>query len=136
MQSSLKRSTRFEFSFKKCGEIENELLERRARRYLTHSNEQRVHVSLFSFIKELCNKYKSFIIYNQVLEGDKINHKAWKLVTVYENRHLGWAPEFCQKFLRSSICSVIISIVTLTNAVVTSCIRLVKRIFILLLIKF
>ena len=53
----------------------------------------------------------------QVLEGD---HKAWKLVTVYENRHSGWAPPFCQKFLRSPVYHVIIIVVTLANAIVTA----------------
>ena len=53
----------------------------------------------------------------QVLEGD---HKAWKLVTVYENRHSGWAPAFCQRFLRSPFYHVIIILVTLANAIVTA----------------
>ena len=58
--------------------------------------------------------------HKQVLEG---NHKAWKLVTVYENRHRGWAPEFCQNILRSPAYNVIISIVTFANAIVTASIR-------------
>ena len=32
----------------------------------------------------------------QVLEGD---NKAWKLVTVRENRHRGWAPQFCSRLV-------------------------------------
>ena len=31
----------------------------------------------------------------QVLEGD---NKAWKLVTVRENRHRGMAPQFCARY--------------------------------------
>ena len=34
----------------------------------------------------------------QVLEGD---NKAWKLVTVRENRHRGMAPQFCARYTHS-----------------------------------
>ena len=34
----------------------------------------------------------------QVLQGDK---RAWKLITVHENRHSGWAPAFCHRILQS-----------------------------------
>ena len=34
----------------------------------------------------------------QVLEGD---NKAWKLVTVRENRHRGMAPQFCARYVLS-----------------------------------
>ena len=34
----------------------------------------------------------------QVLEGD---NKAWKLVTVRENRHRGMAPQFCARYTQS-----------------------------------
>lgn len=53
----------------------------------------------------------------QVLEGDS---KAWKLVTVHENRHRGMAPNFCVKFLQSPMYHVIIILVTLSNAFVTA----------------
>jgi hypothetical protein len=53
----------------------------------------------------------------QVLEGD---HKAWKLVTVYGNRHRGMAPAFCLRFLQSPFYHVFIIVVTLANAIVTA----------------
>lgn len=51
----------------------------------------------------------------QVLEGDD---KHWKLVTVHENRHSGYAPACCVTFLRSPVYHVIIILVTLINALV------------------
>ena len=53
----------------------------------------------------------------QVLEGDS---RTWKLVTVHENRHRGFAPAFCLRFLQSSVYHVMIIFVTLANAIVTA----------------
>ncbi len=47
-----------------------------------------------------------------MLEGDQ---KSWKLVTVSENRHRGFAPAFCLRFLQSPFYHVLIIVVTLVN---------------------
>ncbi|QQP31704.1 Sodium leak channel non-selective protein [Caligus rogercresseyi] len=53
----------------------------------------------------------------QVLEGDQ---KAWKLVTVQENTHEGYAPEIFLKILRSPAYHIFVMLITLANAVVTA----------------
>ena len=53
----------------------------------------------------------------QVLEGDS---KAWKLVTVRQNRHRGMAPQIFARFLHSPLYHVILILVTLSNAFVTA----------------
>ncbi|CAB4070472.1 NALCN [Lepeophtheirus salmonis] len=53
----------------------------------------------------------------QVLEGDQ---KAWKLVTVQENSHEGYAPEIFSKVLRSPAYHIFVMLITLANAIVTA----------------
>ena len=53
----------------------------------------------------------------QVLEGDK---RAWKLITVHENRHSGLAPAFCHRLLQSPFYHIAIMIIIIVNALVTA----------------
>ena len=46
--------------------------------------------------------------------------RSWKLITVYENRHKGWAPSFCQRWLQSPVYHISIIIVIITNSMVTA----------------
>ncbi|CAH1155079.1 unnamed protein product [Phaedon cochleariae] len=54
---------------------------------------------------------------SQILIGDD---KAWKLVTLDENKHAGLAPEFCHKILRSPHFRLIVMCVILANGIVTA----------------
>ncbi len=58
--------------------------------------------------------------FSYYIHCDSSVHRSWKLITVYENRHKGWAPSFCQRWLQSPVYHISIIIVIITNSMVTA----------------